>query len=78
MRLHEVDRQQLEALLNTPDPARLTGALYGAPRGYSVTCAGDPKRRWTVMLELMTKWLQRRYVERIDPAPWIGAARRAK
>lgn len=78
MKLYEPERQRLEALLHTPDPSRLVGSFYGDPRGSRVTCAGDPTRRWTVMLDLMTVWLTRRYVERIDRPPYIGAAKKAK
>lgn len=78
MKLHEPERQRLEALLHVADHPRLVGSFYGDPRGYRVTQAGDSRRRWTVMLQLVTAWLQRRYIEHVDKPLHIGAAKKAK
>lgn len=64
-----VDRfQRLEALLGSPDPPDL------AHRGHVITQPGDPKRRQTVLLPLLTRWAQVRYVGK-DPDPYLGKAR---
>jgi hypothetical protein len=60
--------QRLEALLASPDPADLPH------RGVRICYPGDPKRQQTRLLPLLTRWAQRRYVER-GPEPYIGAAR---
>lgn len=60
---------RLVALLAAPDEPAMAGL-----RGSHVTCPGDPKRRATVLLPLLTRWAVTRYVEQ-DPAPWMAPAR---
>lgn len=59
----------LHRLLASTDPPELIG------RGHRVTYAGKADRRSTVLLPLLTRWAQYRYVDR-DPAPFIGSARK--
>ncbi len=56
MELTALDLARLDALLHAPDPPDLP------PRRRLLTCLGDPSRRSTVMLPLLTRWLQGRYV----------------
>ena len=74
MKLDTATFARLCELLLAPDPDVPSPARPGAHRGSHVTYPGDPKRRQTVMLQLMTAWLQHRYLS-VDPAPFIGAAR---
>jgi hypothetical protein len=62
---------RLCALLAAPDPADLPH------RGNHVTVPGDPKRRQTVFLGLLTRWAQTRYID-LDPAPYIAPAKPAR
>ncbi len=64
------------ALLDAQDAPDLLGPT-GRPRGSVLSFPGDPKRRWTVMLGLMTKWLQHRCLE-VDRPAYIGQARAAR
>ena len=61
---------QLARLLATADPPDLVG------RGAHVTYAGDPKRRQTVLLPLLIRWVQWRCLA-VDPEPFVGRATRA-
>lgn len=47
---------RLHALLHAPDPPDLPR------RAHTVTQCGDPSRRQSVMLPLLVRWLQMRYV----------------
>ena len=60
------------ALLAAPDPDVPSPARPGAHRGSRVTQPGDKNRRQTVMVRLLTAWLQTRYLA-LDPEPSIGA-----
>lgn len=60
---------ELHDFLDRPDPACLIG------RGHHVTQPGRADRRTTVLIPLLTRWLQTRYVQN-DPAPHIGKARK--
>ncbi len=56
--------------------AQLFDALIGPPTcRYHVTQSGDPARRQTVLLPLLTRWAQVRFVDN-DPAPQLGKAKR--
>ena len=70
MNLDTATYARLVALLAEPDPADFSPAR----RGRRITQPGDPKRRQTVFLPLVTRWAQQRYVA-LDPDPYIGPAR---
>ena len=63
------DLVQLHDFLATADPAELIG------RGHHVTQAGAANRRSTVLLPLLVRWAQVRFVER-DAPPHLGKARK--
>lgn len=52
----EAELARLDALLHAPDPPDLPR------RAHAVTQCGDPTRRHSVMLPLLVRWLQTRYV----------------
>lgn len=56
MVLVDADLARLDALLHAPDPPDLP------PRAHAITCPGDIERRQSVMLPLLVRWLQTRYV----------------
>lgn len=61
--------QSLHDLLASPDPSDLIG------RGHRITQPGDPQRRSTVLLPLLTRWAVTRQVLN-DAPPFIGKARK--
>lgn len=60
---------ELHVLLNLADPPDLEG------RGHHQTVAGDPSRRATVLLPLLTRWAVTRQIQN-DPPMHIGKARK--
>lgn len=60
---------ELHALLTRIDPTDLKG------RGHYQTVPGDPSRRSTVLLPLLTRWAVTRQIQN-DPPMHIGKARK--
>lgn len=60
-----------EQILATPDPPKLPH------RGHRLTHEGDPTRRQTVLMPLLTAWLQYRHLS-VDPAEAECVAKRQR
>ena len=75
MTLDHAEYGMVVDLLAVPDPPDLVGSFYGNGRGFRVTQPGDPRRRQTVFLPLVTRWAQRRYLD-LDRPAYIGPAKR--
>lgn len=84
MRFDQGTFAQFEQMLLSPDSPDLLGVyrmgkkgdcVVRVGRGSVITYPGDPKRRKSILLPLLTRWAQHRCLS-VDPDPYIGPARR--